>query len=518
MMSIAANNISIATQKLKSAMQASGVTISIDDNKVQQQINLVEVPQEFLKALMQETLSKGQRIQISAALGNKAGAFDEMCVTPAQLNKVLQTLVSPTEMHLEVQIGSKWYPMPLTQVSQHSDQFFGASAYLQLAAVICGQGWSKSARWVDDDFRNDDGSQRPRQVRELLGEFGIRQASPETIEAFRRKTALVGKIANKTGTPMAAKGPVLAFNKMIWQGSLDEIALGSEDRPRMVIVDAELEAGHQNQVWYSNNQQQHNLPFVRVFSLSLKKYVFADVDELGSWTFDRSATDRLVLPAKMSTILNKIFDASTSEIFGDLFRGRHGGMVVLANGPQGVGKTLTAEVFAEKTQRPLYVLEMGELGTNLASVEESLQKVFTRAARWNAVLLFDEADVFLAKRQETDLERSAIVGVFLRLLDRYEGMFFLTTNRAAVIDTAFRSRITLKLDYPELDADARKRVWEEMIRSADLHVSGDLAPVFAKKIDGRQIRNQVRLLKVMHNGNEIGVEDVLESLQYVVTD
>lgn len=515
-MNVVSNNISIATQKLQNASRAAGIEIAFDAGKTQQQVNLFELPKEFLRALLQEQLSKGQRVQISAALGDKTGVFEEMCVTVGQFHKILQTLVSPTETHVEVQIGSKRYPVPLTQVGNHSDPLFGSSVFLQITAIICNQNWVKQAAWTDEDFKNDDGSQRPRRVRDLLEEHSIWQTSPEAVAAFRRKTAAVAKIANKTGTPMAAKGPALVFNTMLWRGSLDEVALGSKDRPQMVIVEADLEQ-NQCQINYYQ-QQQYNLPFVRVFSLSLKKYTFVDVDELEAWHFDECATDKLVLPAKMRHILDKIFDAGTSEIFGDLFRGRHGGMVILANGPQGVGKTLTAEVFAEKTRRPLYILEMGELGTNLASVEESLQKVFTRAARWNAVLLFDEADVFLAKRQETDLERSAIVGVFLRLLDRYEGMFFLTTNRAAVIDTAFRSRITLKLDYPELDEDARKRVWEEMIRSADLHISGDMTQVFSKKIDGRQIRNQVRLLKVMYDGNPIQVEDVLESLQYVVTE
>jgi hypothetical protein len=161
---------------------------------------------------------------------------------------------------------------------------------------------------------------------------------------------------------------------------------------------------------------------------------------------------------------------------------------------------------------------MGELGTNLASVEESLQRVFTRAARWNAVLLFDEADVFLAGRSEADLERSAIVGVFLRLLDRYEGMFFLTTNRATVIDQAFKSRITLKLDYPELDRHARSKVWSAMLAAAGFTVSGDMGPVYDCPIDGRQIRNQVRLLKIVHEGQEITAQDVMDALQYVVTD
>src|SRR5439155_25027507 len=147
-------------------------------------------------------------------------------------------------------------------------------------------------------------------------------------------------------------------------------------------------------------------------------------------------------------------------------------------GRPGVGKTLTAEVYAETTERPLYVLELGELGTNVQQLEENLSRVFDRVARWNAVLQFDECEIFLAERGE-DLERSAIVGSFLRLLDYYQGILFLTTNRAEVPDHAVRSRVMLKLDYPDLDHAARTVIWKTMLDSAGLSLTegpvGELA-------------------------------------------
>ena len=50
-------------------------------------------------------------------------------------------------------------------------------------------------------------------------------------------------------------------------------------------------------------------------------------------------------------------------------------------------------------------------------------------ARWEAVLLLDEADVFLEARSTHDLERNKLVSIFLRVLEYYEGILFLTTNR-----------------------------------------------------------------------------------------
>jgi ATP-dependent Lon protease len=51
-----------------------------------------------------------------------------------------------------------------------------------------------------------------------------------------------------------------------------------------------------------------------------------------------------------------------SETFDDIVAGKGKGLVGLLSGSPGVGKTLTAEVIAEVTRRPLYMLSAGELG------------------------------------------------------------------------------------------------------------------------------------------------------------
>ena len=226
--------------------------------------------------------------------------------------------------------------------------------------------------------------------------------------------------------------------------------------------------------------------------------------------------DKIVLPDNMRKALDSIFSANQGDIFGDLFHGRHGGIVVLANGPSGVGKTLTAEVFAEFQERPLYIMEMSEVGTTLKEVETNLQKIFARAKAWNAVLLFDEADIFLSERVASDLERSAIVGIFLRLLDYYEGTFFLTTNRGAGIDKAFKSRVTLYLNYPDLSDETRKTIWQSMLKSANIEVTGSedaWSKIASVTLNGRQIRNQVRLLKLMYPQTAT-TADIEESLEF----
>jgi SpoVK/Ycf46/Vps4 family AAA+-type ATPase len=242
-----------------------------------------------------------------------------------------------------------------------------------------------------------------------------------------------------------------------------------------------------------------------LFCLEIKRYIYADVDDLSAYEFDLTAIESLCLPADMLSVLNRVFETPVERVFGDLIRGKHGGVVVLASGKPGVGKTLTAEIYAETTQRPLYVLEMGELGTNAEQVEERLRNVFARVTRWNAVLQFDECEVFLSKRSE-DLERSAIVGIFLRLLDYYEGMLFLTSNRPEVIDEAVLSRVMLRLAYPDLTSQARAEIWRNMFRAARLElVDGSFDSLAAWELNGRQIRNLTRLARILNPTGQITI-------------
>src|SRR5262249_2257447 len=250
------------------------------------------------------------------------------------------------------------------------------------------------------------------------------------------------------------------------------------------------------------------------FSLDLKTFVYADVDDVALYEFDVEAMGRLHLPGDMLSVLDRVFNTPVEGLFGDLVRGKHGGVVILASGKPGVGKTLTAEVYAEVTQRPLYVLELGELGTSVAKVEESLQRVFTRVAAWKAVLQMDECEIFLTKRGE-DLERSAIVGSFLRLLDYYQGILFLTTNRAEVLDHAVLSRVMLRLRYPDLDLHARAVIWGNMFQAAGMAlVEGTLEELAETDVNGRQIRNLTGLAKTLYPGGRVTLEQMRNVLTY----
>ncbi|KAK8112601.1 hypothetical protein PG984_013127 [Apiospora sp. TS-2023a] len=106
----------------------------------------------------------------------------------------------------------------------------------------------------------------------------------------------------------------------------------------------------------------------------------------------------------------------------------------------------------------------GDLGTTAKEVEKALDLNFTLANRWDCILLLDEADVFLAQRNKEDFQRNGLVAVFLRVLEYYAGVLFLTTNRVGDFDEAFTSRIHVSLYYPELNCDKTIKVFDINIR------------------------------------------------------
>lgn len=104
---------------------------------------------------------------------------------------------------------------------------------------------------------------------------------------------------------------------------------------------------------------------------------------------------------------------------------------------------------------------------------------FSLANRWGCILLLDEADVFLSRRDPKDFKRNGLVAglrnpisyplirlkltillVFLRVLEYYAGILFLTTNRIGDFDEAFASRIHISLYYPPLDEKSTQKVFE----------------------------------------------------------
>jgi AAA+ superfamily predicted ATPase len=225
------------------------------------------------------------------------------------------------------------------------------------------------------------------------------------------------------------------------------------------------------------------------------------VEFISQITWNTLAFDRLVLQADAKELIQALVDVHMSTTrSADMLEVKGNGLLILLHGPPGTGKTLTAESVAELVKRPLYRVTCGDIGTDAEGVEAYLESVLYIGKIWGCVVLLDEADVFLEERSLADLQRNALVSVFLRVLEYYDGILILTSNRVGNFDEAFRSRIKLAVHYKALTKPERKKVWlnffkaleeshEQAVDFVDLGAYVDeLAEI---NLNGREIRNAI---------------------------
>lgn len=136
-------------------------------------------------------------------------------------------------------------------------------------------------------------------------------------------------------------------------------------------------------------------------------------------------------------------------------------------------------------------------------LEMTLDWIFKIAKHLNAILLIDEADVFMENRASFHGNHNRLVTVFLRKLEYYEGVLFLTTNRVTEFDEAILSRIHLKLKYPELALDSRRSIWKSFLAEARTSQGpailkrGELDQLASMKLNGREIKNLTTIAQAL---------------------
>lgn len=251
-------------------------------------------------------------------------------------------------------------------------------------------------------------------------------------------------------------------------------------------------------------------PLILMFHLELHHHVWVHVNDLEPYVYQPQLKHKLVLPPEQTDLID-ILTAEMDVLMDDIVAGKSGGTTVLCAGPPGVGKTLTAEVYAEIIQRPLYRVHSGQLGLNVTTMEAALKDVLLRAQRWGAVLLIDEADVYI-KRRDDDLTMNAVVGVFLRVLEYFNGLLFLTTNRIDDIDEAIVSRCIALIRYHPPDTAGRARIWQVMAEQFALGLDAALLeklPGLFPDATGRDIKGLAKLVaKYCHHKQEKPTREV----------
>ena len=305
-----------------------------------------------------------------------------------------------------------------------------------------------------------------------------------------------------------------------WSARTNKIRL-DRDAPSRVVVDVFQEDDNESRrdrdahievfFWHDADDERPEIeipvhPYLACFDLRRHVRLRIHVEYVTEYVYRTNLSDNLILPDKVKSFVELLL--SSKSAFQDIVAGKGAGMVVLCAGPSGTGKTLTAEVYAESRSRPLYSVQASQLGTDPDVLEDELLKVFARAARWNAIALIDEADVYIRSRGD-DLQQNAIVGVFLRVLEYYQGVLFCTTNRADVVDDAIASRCVARIDYDVPERPARARLWRTLARVAGIALDDALAEELSHiPATGRDIKMLLKLASLAARDAPISKETV----------
>jgi hypothetical protein len=495
-------------------------------------VYLSEEDKPILLELLKLRLSKGNRTRITqyispvvipdlkglskdkfrAHLDSKPGSFD-VCL---QIFEQLQN------QPFELKIMDRWYPfrMPKVAFTKWNKRIVAFFIRVKFQMVRAMHVVSKSV--PKENFRDAYGDKSFAQILHAL-EMRVPDDSTTSDQNSSRLVSLSIGLAEDYGKQVLVRGPVLEVKTdtsiNYYGGDMSWETTKHIYEKEKAVIEPELEIPGQRRSnsWYEQHFQQEEpdgvLPFVRAFSLRTRTFLYTDFRNTEVYLYQTSIEKRLLLKPAHRKIIQAIF-AADEETIKDLIPGKTGGICVLAWGNPGVGKTLTAEVYAEVKERPLYSLSVSEIGTNPQEIEKNLQRVFTRVERWNAVLLFDECDVFLSKRGD-DIHQSAVVGMFLRLMDYYSGTMFLTTNRLGVVDDAIDSRLAFRIHYEDLAERDRLDIWKSLLSEAKVSASATVLENLAQlELDGRKIRNMVRAIQLT-KVNTVTWEHVRELLPYI---
>ena len=248
--------------------------------------------------------------------------------------------------------------------------------------------------------------------------------------------------------------------------------------------------------------------YVCLFHLEWHSNIWVHVQHIDEYRYQPELRDKLVLPNNHRDLID-ILTSKTNVFVQDFVPGKSGGTTILCQGAPGLGKTLTAEVYSEVVGKPLYRVHSGQLGTTAASVGAALSGILQRATRWGAILLLDEADVYI-RRRDNDLEHNAIVAEFLRTLEYFNGLLFMTTNRIDDVDDAILSRCIAKIHYetpPRIDA---MRLWKLLAEQLGADLSDDLIDALTNawpQASGRDIKELLKLTTRYCRAKEIPLSE-----------
>lgn len=196
------------------------------------------------------------------------------------------------------------------------------------------------------------------------------------------------------------------------------------------------------------------------------------------------------------------------------------GVVALFSGPSGTGKTMAAQVLANDAGLELYRIDLSTVVSKyIGETEENLEQIFDEAEQSSAILLFDEADAIFGERSEvsdsTDRYANAEVNYLLQRIEQYDGVVLLTTNYESNIDSAFRRRIHLHVEFTRPGEEIREQLWQNIFPKETPTEELDYDFLSTIELSGGEIRNaaQTAAFRAASEDSPVGMRHVVSAVR-----
>ncbi len=218
-------------------------------------------------------------------------------------------------------------------------------------------------------------------------------------------------------------------------------------------------------------------------------------------TEPRVPWDRLVLPerpaSQLDALVQRVQHRSMVQGAWGMASpdGRGDGVVGVLHGDSGTGKTFAVEAMATRLGMPVMRVDLSRVVSKyIGETEKHLSELFDRAEGFRALLMFDEADSLFGKRTGVkdahDRYANIETNYLLQRLELFDGLAILTTNLLQNLDEAFLRRLHYVVYFPNPDARAQLRLWQQHLPAKHVHADVDLERL-ARAVDlvGGDIRN-----------------------------
>ncbi|RNJ59937.1 hypothetical protein D7B24_000654 [Verticillium nonalfalfae] len=239
-------------------------------------------------------------------------------------------------------------------------------------------------------------------------------------------------------------------------------------------------------------------PELVIYSLQEGRWGMGVVENIDPIGLDAEVFDKVVYDEKKKDILRALTKSHVEEgaNYSDLIAGKvadHLGRPLLRVASVGPPPRVYDSSSDSESLRTLKRKPKG--------LSSELESKIDRASEWGGLVLFD---------------------AFLRHIEYFKGIVFLTTNVNSSINTALQSRVQIHLTFPGLTRAMRAKVWGNFVDRAPDNVRKLDGPEIARLSDwsmsGRDIKNTYNMAIVLCQQREVPVTaDAVEDLITLVS-